>query len=45
MRLLDLGCEPSVFPLQVDAHALLFATKFFNAVVAIASFRRLGSTR
>jgi cyclopropane fatty-acyl-phospholipid synthase-like methyltransferase len=42
-RAIELGCESSVFPLQVDAHVLPFATEFFDAVVAIDSFLYFGT--
>jgi cyclopropane fatty-acyl-phospholipid synthase-like methyltransferase len=42
-RAIELGCESNVFPLQVNAHALPFATDFFDAVVAIDSFLYFGT--
>jgi cyclopropane fatty-acyl-phospholipid synthase-like methyltransferase len=42
-RAIELGCESSVFPLQVDARALPFAMEFFDAVVAIDSFLYFGT--
>jgi cyclopropane fatty-acyl-phospholipid synthase-like methyltransferase len=42
-RIRDAGVEDGVFPLQVDARALPFATTFFDAIVSIDSFPYYGT--
>jgi SAM-dependent methyltransferase len=42
-RAIDFGCERSVFPLRIEAHALPFAEGFFDAVIAIDSFLYFGT--
>jgi cyclopropane fatty-acyl-phospholipid synthase-like methyltransferase len=42
-RIQDAGVEDCVFPLQVDARALSFATEFFDAIVSIDSFPYYGT--
>ncbi len=42
-RAVEFGCERSVFPLRVEAHALPFAAGFFDAVIAIDSYLYFGT--
>ena len=42
-RALQFGCERSVFPLRLDAHALPFAAGFFDAIIAIDSYLYFGT--
>jgi cyclopropane fatty-acyl-phospholipid synthase-like methyltransferase len=42
-RAIAAGCERSVFPLRVEAHALPFAAGFFDAIIAIDSYLYFGT--
>jgi cyclopropane fatty-acyl-phospholipid synthase-like methyltransferase len=42
-RIRDAGVEDGVFPIHAEAHALPFATEFFDAVVSIDSFMYYGT--
>ena len=42
-RAVQFGCERTVFPLRIEAHALPFAGEFFDAVIAIDSFLYFGT--
>jgi cyclopropane fatty-acyl-phospholipid synthase-like methyltransferase len=42
-RAIEFGCERSVFPLRVEAHALPFAAGFFDAIIAIDSYLYFGT--
>jgi SAM-dependent methyltransferase len=42
-RIRDAHCEDGVFPIRSDAHALPFATEFFDAIVSIDSFMYFGT--
>jgi len=42
-RAVEFGCERSVFPLRVEAHALPFAAGFFDAIIAIDSYLYFGT--
>jgi len=39
----DAGCESGVYPIHAEAHALPFATEFFDIVVSIDSFQYYGT--
>ena len=42
-RAVEFGCERSVFPLRLEAHALPFASGFFDAIIAIDSYLYFGT--
>ena len=42
-RVRDAGVEDGVFPIHAEAHALPFATEFFDAIISIDSFMYYGT--
>lgn len=42
-RIREAGCADSVYPLRAEAHALPFATGFFDAVVCIDAYHYFGT--